>query len=89
MGDSVSYMMGLSHGSPKNSNSVRPCASDVPYHDHQLEIMRSACAALKRSVFTVIHAVITPPYDPPVTPIFVESTSARAATMSVAFIRSS
>jgi len=32
-----------------------------------LLIIRSACAALKRCVFTVIHAVITPPYEPPVT----------------------
>lgn len=60
----------------------------MPYHDHQLEIMRSACAALKRSVFVVIHAVMKPPYEPPVTPIFVESTSGRAAAMSTAFMMS-
>jgi hypothetical protein len=29
-----------------------------------------------------------PPYDPPVTPMRVESTSARVETMSTAFIRS-
>ena len=50
--------------------------------------MRSACAALKRFVFAVTQAVMTPPYDPPVTPIFVESTSGRLDTMSTAFIRS-
>ncbi len=51
--------------------------------------MRSACAALNRFVFVVIHAVMKPPYEPPVTPMRVESTSGRFATMSTAFMRSS
>jgi hypothetical protein len=51
--------------------------------------MRSVCAALNRVVFVVIHAVMKPPYEPPDTPMRVESTSARFDTMSTAFIRSS
>ena len=57
MGDSESYIAGLSHGLPKNSNSVSPWASDDPYQLHQLLIIRSACAALNRLVFTVTQAV--------------------------------
>ena len=44
--------------------------------------------ALNRFVFVAIHVVMNPPYEPPVAPIFVLSTSGRAATMSTAFIRS-
>ena len=54
---------------------MSPCASDAPYQYVHSLIMRSVSAALKRFVFVVTHAVMNPPYDPPVTPIFVESTS--------------
>src|SRR5215510_16584097 len=67
IGDSESYMTWFSHGFPKNSPSVRPWTSVVPYHEFQSAIMRSASAALKRVVFVVTHAVMKPPYDPPVT----------------------
>ena len=73
---------------PKNSYSVSPCASLDPYQYVQSEIMRSTSAALKRVVLAVIHAVMNPPYEPPVTPMRVESTSGRAAARSTAFIRS-
>src|SRR5687768_17809084 len=77
IGLSESYRAKLSQGLPKNSNSVSPCASDEPYQYSQSLIMRSACAALNRFVLVVIHAVMNPPYDPPVTPMRVESTSGR------------
>src|SRR3954469_6546548 len=89
MGDSESYIAKLSHGLPANSNSVSPCASDAPYQYVHSLIMRSVSAALKRFVFVVTHAVMKPPYDPPVTPMRVESRPLRFAAQSVARIRSS
>src|ERR1019366_7773444 len=50
--------------------------------------MRSVSAALNRFVFVSTHAVMKPPYDPPVTPILVESMSGRTDTISTDFIRS-
>src|SRR6185503_3395753 len=82
-------MIWFSHGLPKNSPSVRPCASDAPYQYVHSLIMRSASAALNRLVFVVTHAVMKPPYEPPVKPIRVESTSGRLATMLTARMRSS
>ena len=50
--------------------------------------VRRSVVFISRCVFAVTHAVITPPYEPPVTPMRVESTSGRWATMSTAFINS-
>src|SRR4249920_2287469 len=88
IGDSVSYMIWFSHGLPKNSLFVSDCASDAPHQYVQSLIMRSVSAALKRFVLVVTHAVMKPPYDPPVTPMRVESMSGRTDTMSTAFMRS-